>query len=75
MDKTRQLLQELDVIEKKSESMRRETERLRQLKNDAKATLVAKHPDIFANASTSYRATDDTSKYQLAHFHGYELLS
>ena len=69
MDKTRQLLQELEVIEKKSESMRRETERLRQLKNEAKATLVARHPDLFA--STSYRA-DYSSKYKLhtlAFFH------
>ena len=66
MDKARQLLQELDVIEKKSEAMRRETERLRQLKNEAKATLASRHPDLFANnvpTNTNFRTADFSSEY------------
>ena len=67
MDKARLLLQELDVIEKKSEAMRRETERLRQLKNEAKATtLASRHPDLFANnvpTNTNFRTADFSSEY------------
>ena len=66
MDKARQLLQELDVIEQKSQAMQRETERLRQLKNEAKATLASRHPDLFANnvtSTTNFRTTDFSSKY------------
>ena len=66
MDKARQLLQELDVIEQKSQAMQRETERLRQLKNEAKATLASRHPDLFANnvtSTTNFRTADFSSKY------------
>ena len=66
MDKARLLLQELDVIEKKSEAMRRETERLRHLKNEAKATLASRHPDLFANnvpTNTNFRTADFSSEY------------
>jgi len=48
-DKTRRLLRELDAIEKKSEAMRRETERLRKMKNDAKHALAGRYPDLFGN--------------------------
>ena len=58
-DKTRQLLRELDAIEKKSEAMRRETERLRQMKNQAKQTLAVKYPDLFAHGGNH----DISSKY------------
>ena len=50
-DKTRKLLRELDAIEKRSEAMRRETERLRQMKNQAKHALAVKYPDLFANGA------------------------
>ena len=49
-DKTRALLKELDVIERKSQAMKHETERLRKLKDDAKQSLANRYPDIFANA-------------------------
>ena len=49
-DKTRALLKELDVIERKSQAMKHETERLRKLKDEAKQSLVMRYPDIFANA-------------------------
>ena len=74
MDKARQLLQELDVIEQKSQAMQRETERLRQLKNEAKATLASRHPDLFANnvtSTTNFRTADFSSKYFYSNFqHG-----
>ena len=53
-DKTRALLKELDAIERKSEVMKRETERLRKLKDEAKQTLSSRYPDIFANAKSSF---------------------
>ena len=46
-DKTRRLLRELDAIERKSEAMKQETERLRMMKNDAKSALAHRYPDIF----------------------------
>ena len=49
-EKTKHLLRELDVIEKKSQAMRKETERLRKLKDEAKHALTLRYPDIFANA-------------------------
>lgn len=47
-DKTSRLLRELDAIEKKSQAMRRETERLRRMKNEAKHALALRYPDLFA---------------------------
>ena len=48
-DKTRRLLRELDAIEKKSEALRRETERLRKMKNEAKHALAGRYPDLFGS--------------------------
>ena len=45
----RRLLRELDAIEKKSEAMRRETERLRKMKNEAKHALAGRYPDLFGS--------------------------
>ena len=60
-DKTRRLLRELDAIEKKSEAMRRETERLRKMKNDAKHALAGRYPDLFGNKANF----DTMSKHKL----------
>ena len=49
-DKTRALLKELDVIERKSQAMKHETERLRKLKDDAIKNVSLRYPDIFTNA-------------------------
>ena len=57
MDKTQRLLRELDAIEKKSEAMRRETERLRKMKNEAKQAIAGRYPDLFPS-----KASDSISK-------------
>jgi hypothetical protein len=51
----------LDAIEKKSEAMRRETERLRKMKNDAKHALAGRYPDLFGDKANF----DTMSKHKL----------
>ena len=58
-DKTRRLLRELDSIERKSEAMRKETERLRRMKNEAKQALSHRYPDLFGSKAN----LDTISKY------------
>lgn len=60
-EKTRHLLRELDVIEKKSQAMRKETERLRKLKDEAKHALTLRYPDLFANAEGRGHRSDIAS--------------
>ncbi len=65
-DKTRRLLRELDVIERKSEAMKKETERLRNMKNQALQSLTGKYPDLFRHSRTradNNLALDSISKY------------
>ena len=45
--KTRQLLKDLDFIEKKSASLRQESERLRRMKDEAKDGLAKRYPHLF----------------------------
>jgi hypothetical protein len=61
-DKTRQLLQELEVIERKSHAMRLETERLRKMKDEAKDRLAVRYPDLFSKYTCSKQSPDISSK-------------
>ncbi len=62
--KTRQLLKDLDYIEKKSASLRSESERLRRMKNEAKEGLVKRYPRLF-NTSNDH---DMSSKLTIFNF-------
>ena len=65
-DKTQQLMRQLKEIEKKSAQMRKETERLRLLKDEAKQKVKENFPHIFkrqfydaGNEQDSIRFTED----------------
>lgn len=71
-DRTRSLLRELDRVEKRSEALRKETERLRAIKNEAKQAVAIKYPHLFKNITESEQPIKDSINNNLMHKNSHE---